>query len=128
MLQGIWRAFYNDVEAQCGPDGAYRGVRDFAAKIAEHAARIAGVLTIIDNLHASDIGDANMESAVILAEWYLVEAARLQQACRTDPGLLRAQALLDWMNGREMRFSDVLRLGPAQTRVKKDAEAAGRPE
>jgi Protein of unknown function (DUF3987) len=122
-----WREFYNMVEGQCGPDGKYRGVRDLASKIAEHAARIAGVLTIVDNLRAAEIGDAAMASALILAEWYLDEAARLQQACRTDAGLLRARALLDWIAGRDgpdVRFSEVLQFGPSATRTKKDAEAA----
>jgi hypothetical protein len=122
-----WREFYDTVEGQCGANGKYRGVRDLAAKIAEHAARIAGVLAIVDDASTDAIGDASMASAVILSEWYLNEAARLQQACRTDPTLLRAQALLDWLVTRdasEARFADILRLGPSATRIKKDAEAA----
>jgi hypothetical protein len=122
-----WREFYDSVEGQCGANGKYRGVRDLAAKIAEHAARIAGVLAIVDDASTDVIGDATMASAVVLSEWYLNEAARLQQACRTDPTLLRAQALLDWLvtrDGSEAKFVDILRLGPSATRMKKDAEAA----
>ncbi len=101
-----------------------RPIRDFAA---EHAARIAGVLTIVADEHAAEIPPEIMGAAVRLTTWYVDEALRLQQACRTDPALLRAQALLDWLGSRdetEVRFSDVLRLGPAPTRVKKEADSA----
>jgi hypothetical protein len=51
----IWRDFHDHVEMQCGADGPLALVRDFAAKAAEHAARIAGVLTIVEDLRAREI-------------------------------------------------------------------------
>jgi Protein of unknown function (DUF3987) len=51
----IWRDFHGHVEMQCGADGPLALVRDFAAKAAEHAARIAGVLTIVEDLRAREI-------------------------------------------------------------------------
>ena len=41
-----WRDFYNWIEERFGACGDLRPVRDFAAKAAEHAARIPGVLAI----------------------------------------------------------------------------------
>lgn len=123
----LWRAFYDHVEEQCGAQGDLRGIRDFAAKAAEHAARIAGVLTIVDDVQAPEIGADAMRSALTLTDWYIAEAVRLQQSARTDPKLLRAQALLDWLRSRgtaETEFRDILRLGPAQTRTKDAADAA----
>jgi hypothetical protein len=122
-----WQEFYDRVETECRSEGKYRSVGDLAAKIAEHACRIAGVLAIVADLDAVTIDDASMASALILAEWYLDEALRLQRACRVDPSLLRAHSLLVWLSGREatdVRFSDVLQFGPAQTRIKREAEAA----
>lgn len=124
-----WRDFYNWIEERSGSQGDLRAIRDFASKAAEHAARIAGVLTIVADERASAIPAEIMTAAVRLTTWYTDEALRLQQACRTDPALLRAQALLDWLSGREemdVKFSDVLRLGPAPTRTKKEADAAVR--
>jgi hypothetical protein len=124
-----WRDFYNWIEERCGPQGDLHPIRDSAAKAAEHAARIAGVLTIVADERTAEIPTETMSAAVQLATWYVDEALRLQQACRTDPALLRAQALLDWLGSREeaeVKFSDVLRLGPAPTRTKKEAEAAVR--
>ncbi len=122
-----WREFYDHVEEQCGPAGGLRNVRDFAAKVAEHAARIGGVLTIVDDMNASEVSATTIGRAITLADWYVAEASRLQRAARTDPKLLRAQALLDWLRSygsNEIEFRDVLRLGPAPTRTKDAAEAA----
>lgn len=119
-----WRDFYTWIEERCGPRGALRPIRDFAA---EHAARIAGVSTIVADERAAEIPTETMSAAVRLATWYVDEAVRLRQACRTDSALLRAQALLDWLGSRDetaVTFSDVLRLGPAPTRVKAEADSA----
>jgi Protein of unknown function (DUF3987) len=91
----VWREFYNQIEGQCGAEKSLMALAIFAAKAAEHAARIAGVITIVEDLHAREIGRDAMEGAVGLAEWYVCEALRLKQAGRTDPKLLRAAKLLD---------------------------------
>lgn len=123
----LWREFFDYVEGQCGPTGELRSIRDFAAKTAEHAARLAGVLAIVVDAHAPEIDAGTMASGVALAGWYVAEAARLQRSARTDPKLLRAQALLDWLRSRgapEVEFRDVLQRGPAPTRTKDVAEGA----
>jgi hypothetical protein len=124
-----WLTFHDHVEGQVGPDGPLRPIRDFAAKAAEHAARIAGVLTLVEDLRATEIGQPAMVSAVALVDWYLTEALRLNAAGRTDPAILQAKALLEWMqdrvgDGGEVFFRDVLRLGPSATRRLDAAEAA----
>lgn len=122
-----WRAFYDHIEGQCGPGNDLRPVQDFAAKIAEHAARIAGVLTIVDDFRATEINVEAMHSALTLADWYVNEAVRLQRAARTDPRLIRAQQLLDWMRERgEDVFSvrDIGKLAPPAFRVKAAADEA----
>lgn len=122
-----WRAFYDHVERQCGPGGDLRPIQDFAAKIAEHAARIAGVITIMEDRHAVEIGADAMRCALTLADWYVAEAVRLQQAARTDPKLLVAQRLLDWLRERDedvIAFREIVRLGPSPVRTKNGAEAA----
>ncbi|MCO5132448.1 MAG: DUF3987 domain-containing protein [Xanthobacteraceae bacterium] len=122
-----WRAFYDHIEGQCGPGNDLRPVQDFAAKIAEHAARIAGVLTIIDDFRASEIGIEAMHSSLTLADWYVNEAVRLQRAARTDPRLIRAQQLLDWMRERGeavINFREIVQFGPSAIRTKTSAEEA----
>lgn len=123
----MWRAFYDHIERQCGPGNDLRPIQDFAAKIAEHAARIAGVLTIVDEHHASEISAHAMQSALALADWYVNEALRLQQAARTDPKLVVAQQLLEWLRERRqdvIGFREIVRLGPASIRTKSAADEA----
>lgn len=123
----LWKVFHDHVESQCGKGSELKPVMDFAAKAAEHAARIAGVITIVGNLHAREIDAEAMRGAVTLADWYLNEACRLQQAGITDAGLRRAAALLEWLqsqSGGEVSFREILRLGPNPTRTKATAEAA----
>lgn len=123
----IWRTFYDHVEKQCGPHNDLHPVQDFAAKIAEHAARIAGVLTIVDDGGAAEIGVDAMSSALTLADWYVNEAVRLQSAARTDPRLVRAQQLLDWLRSRDQEaisFREIGKLAPPPFRTKAGADEA----
>lgn len=123
----LWRAFYNHIERQLGRGKDLRPVQDFAAKIAEHAARIAGVLTIVDDFRATTIGVEAMRSALTLADWYMNEAVRLQQGARTDPKLLKAQQMLDWLRERGkdvIPFREIIQYGPSPLRTKDAADAA----
>ena len=52
---GILREFYDHIESQCGSGNPLESIGDFAAKAAEHAARIAGVITIIEELSAKEL-------------------------------------------------------------------------
>ena len=120
-------AFGDHVEGQCASAEELGPVKDFAAKAAEHAARLAGVLTVVADAHATTINLATMADGIALADWYVNEALRLHHAGRRDPKLLRAQALLDWLRARnepEVSVRDVMRLGPGATRTKATAEGA----
>ena len=122
-----WKAHHDNIEQQCGKVGELAVIGDFAAKAAEHAARLAGVLTLLENIHAAEITADAMKCGIRLAEWYLSEALRMAQASRTDPGLLRAASLLDWSRARPedtFQVRDVLRLGPPSLRTKTVAEEA----
>jgi hypothetical protein len=123
----LWKWFFDHVERQSGQGGALCAIRDFASKAAEHAARIAGVLTVVNDLGAEEIGLAAMENAAALMNWYLAEAERLQGAARLDPKLARAAELLEWLQSREsaeVTFREIMRLGPSTTRTKERADEA----
>lgn len=122
-----WVEFYNDVEDQSAAGAAFCAISDFAAKAAEHAARIAGVITIVEDLFAREISVNIMSGAIAVTRWHITEALRLRAAGRTDPKLLTAQALLDWIlaqPGGQLSFREILRLGPNATRTAKEANDA----
>jgi len=124
-----WKACHDNIEAQSGKGGDLAVIGDFAAKAAEHAARIAGVLTVFGDVNAKEIGSEAMKGGIRLAEWYLAEASRLASASRTDPHLLRAASLREWLRSRPedtFQVRDVLRLGPTALRTKAAADDAVR--
>jgi hypothetical protein len=68
-----------------------------------------------------------MDCAVSLMNWYLGEAERLQGVARLDRRLLRAGALLEWMQTQgtsEIEFRHILQFGPSIVRTKAAAEDA----
>jgi len=124
---GTWKAFFDHIESQSSKQGDLAPIPDFAAKAAEHAARLAAVIAIVEDVHAFEISDAAMQCGVALADWYVAEALRLQQASRTDGRLLRAADLLSWLQGHDenqIGFREILRLGPNAVRTKEAAESA----
>ena len=127
----VWTRFFDHIEGQSGKGGPLQKIRDFASKAAEHAARIAGIMTVLEDTEAPAVGEPAMRNAVLLLDWYIAEAVRLDQFIRTEPELQAAQDLLDWMRRRagasddgRVVFRDITQLGPPATRPKKAAEAA----
>jgi hypothetical protein len=87
------------------------------------------VLTLYGDLRAEEIGEAVMADACELVDWYLREAIRLQAVGRTDPKLLQAQRLLDWMRANAdaaggVAFADLIKSGPGPLRTKEALEVA----
>ena len=69
--------FSDDVERRQLKGKDYEAITGTASKSAEQAARIAGVLTLWQNLDAISIDLLEMEQAITLARYYLDEAKRL---------------------------------------------------
>ena len=92
-----WREYADHVERLLAPGQPFEPIRGFANKLPEHAARIAAVLTLVDNIGAQHIDDETFERAVRLAEHYTQEALRLFGAGYASPGLRRAEALRNWL-------------------------------
>jgi hypothetical protein len=121
----VWIKFHDHVEAQLGYGGPLASIKAFASKAAEHAARLAGVITIVEDLHAREISLATMEGAITLLDWYISEALRIHQAGTTDPDLLSAKELLEWLQAqpdKTAHFREILRCGPNAIRMKAVAE------
>jgi hypothetical protein len=96
----LWLDFADSVEREIKPDRDFAQVSDFASKAAEHAARIAGVLTIAESPGASEISGATLDRAIAIVEWYLHEARRLAASLESDGRLVRADKLLQWIKSR----------------------------
>ena len=125
--KAAWVALHDHIEAAMAPDGALENLRDVGSKAAENAARIAGVLAIIENPEAASISSEAMSSGCELAAWYVGEALRLSDAYRRPASLRNAIRLRDWLvakGKREVSLREVMQYGPAPVRLKTQAEAA----
>ncbi len=90
-------AFADEVESGQRTDGPYAAITAFASKAAEHAARIAGVLTLFEDLGAMDVSEQSMADAIILARFYLSEAKRLHDGAIIPKDVQDAEKLRVWL-------------------------------
>ena len=93
----MWIAFHDVVEIQQGRGKELEAARPWASKAAEHAARLAGVLTIMENPHATQINDTAMENGIVLAGFYLSEHLRLTGTGRAERATNHLRVLWDWL-------------------------------
>jgi hypothetical protein len=124
-----WIAFSDETEKAIGENGRFAQIKSFAGKLAEHATRIAGVLTLIEDLNATEISVETMDNGCKLASFYAEEALRLFYAGKTSPEIMEAQRLLDWLLKRPddlICLPDIYQLGPSSIREKAIASQAVR--
>ncbi len=89
--------FNDEIEQHLGAEGALRPISGFAAKALEQAARIAGILTLVDDLDAGLAEVEAMERGIALIRHYLGEMVRLRDAAAIPRELLDAAKLWDWI-------------------------------
>ena len=95
--RSAWIDFYNRVERSMRRGGKAAGLRDVAGKSAEQAARIAGVLAMVDNPRATEIDGDAMLRGIGIAQWYLDEAIRLAADVKEAAPLQDADVLKAWI-------------------------------
>ncbi|MFM2149843.1 MAG: hypothetical protein RLZZ187_2149 [Pseudomonadota bacterium] len=125
--RACWIAFADHIERQLSEGGAMAPIRPLANKLAEHAARIAAVLTLVHNLDADEIGSEAVEAGIELAQHHAAEALRLDAAGQVPEKQRTALRLLDWLKttwGDELvSLPDITRLGPNSIRSRDTAKA-----
>lgn len=122
----MWIDFHNEVETQIADGLKYAPVRGLANKAPEHAARIAAVLALYDDLEAKEISTQHMESGIVLTQHYLGESLRLGEAGAGDSTLEWAECLLKWLHGKwgkgVVSLPDIYMLGPNAIRSRDKAK------
>lgn len=96
----IWMDYSDAVERRMSKDGAFEQIKGFANKLPEHAMRIAGVLTLIDDINARVISADVLRRAIIIAEYFASEALRLFDSGMISPTIHLAQLLLEWIENK----------------------------
>lgn len=75
--QDAWISTYNYIEHNSGSHGIYRDHTEYASKMAENIARLAGVLHIFEHPESDIISEATLLSAADIIFWYANEYMRL---------------------------------------------------
>ncbi len=117
----IWIAFHDETEGGMGETARFVELCDVAGKAAEQAARVAGVLTMIDDPHSCVISAGVMARGCRLMRWYLSEALRLTDEHHVPQEMTDAQTILKWIRVRGLRQVDaaaIQKSGPGPLRRK----------
>jgi hypothetical protein len=119
--RALWIAFYDEIEAKIEAGNSLAPIRAFAAKLAEHAARLAGLLAIYDarDLKPANIGGSAMANGIRLARHYASEALRLHGVASVAPDRLLAAQVLAWwrkQTSRQQHLATIYQLGPHAAR------------
>jgi hypothetical protein len=125
--RALWIAFHDHAETQIAPGGAWRPIRAFGAKMAEHAGRLAAVLAVYADPEAREVAAEHVANGIILAQHYAAEMSRLVGAASVTPELQRAAALLRWWQERadpRCHLAAVYQYGPNAIRSAEAARAA----
>lgn len=124
VARALWIEFYNESERQQAKGGELEHVRAWASKAAEHAARIAGIVTVIHDPGAPEVSGATMAGAIEVAAFYLAEHVRLMGESQEQQHAARLHALLQFLRerGGRVRHADVLQATPRPVR---DLKAEG---
>jgi hypothetical protein len=119
--------FYNTVEVKLLNEGELSTVREFGSKAAEHACRIAGVMTMIAQPDAINVNVETMHSAVDLVWAYIREHVRLAGVANIPEEVHNAQVLLEWIASKKLstlNATRVMQYGPYAIRTAPVAKAA----
>jgi hypothetical protein len=117
----LWIAFYNHVEREQAEGRELEKARPFASKAAEHAARIAAIITLMNDSDAKAVNADAMDGAIQLSAFYLQEHLRLTNTGRQERHDTHLRVLLAWLTerGPHVPKADVLQKSPRQIRALK---------
>jgi hypothetical protein len=118
---------YNSIEAAQQDNGELVTIREFASKAAEHACRIAAVLTLMSQGDAIAVDRETMRSAVELVQFYLREHVRLAGAAAVSLEIGNAVKLQEWLKRtgrRDVTARNIMQKGPYAIREAPAAKAA----
>ncbi|MBS1208777.1 MAG: prophage [Proteobacteria bacterium] len=121
-----WIFVANQIEDAIRPGGLFCVASDYASKVAENIARIAGVIHAFSGSDGTQIQIETLRSATAIAEWYAKEFVRLFAPADPLRALVHDAILLEnWIvkivqarNWRYIEKNFILQYGPSQLRSK----------
>jgi hypothetical protein len=100
-----WIGFSDHLERQQAPDGPLAEVSDLASKMAQHALRLAAVVSYFEggeNVVRDGISLAAMNAGIAMGEFFLSEALRLFNAGSVDEDSDNAHTLVEFIRKEQL--------------------------
>lgn len=123
-----WDMYTDHIEAKLGSRGELEAIADFAGKIVEHALRLAGVMTIVDNPNATTIHKYMLWRAANLMEYYTAQYFRVFDDSELPEDILDAESMKDWLHNDYdedyVTLNELKHNGPHGLRKKADSIVA----
>lgn len=119
QAKALYEAFYNDLENRISKTGDLYPIKSLAAKMPEHACRLASVLSIYQDHQLLELSRDIMDSGIMVAKYYLEEALRLQKRSNPNKTLGSAEILYDWLVGENkahVSLVEIYQRGPNSLR------------
>jgi hypothetical protein len=101
--RAMWIAFIDAIERELAPGGRLADISGFAAKMGEHAARLAGVISVIQDRTVTEISDRALANGIVLAQYYGQEALRVIGIGSADDDTDNASTLIAWIREKGLR-------------------------
>lgn len=122
--QGEWEQIFNQIEYAIRPGGAFCETRDYASKVAENIARVAGIFHAFEGCEGTNISVETLRSAAQVTLWYTGEFVRLfsppgPQDVINNYARLLDQWLIDFAKSTGqlvIHRNDLLQIGPNKLR------------
>jgi hypothetical protein len=123
----VWVAFFNETEVNSGAEGQFCPIVAFSAKMAEHAGRLAALLSFYDDPTSIEVSKYHMECGINLSRHYAAELMRLKGGAAVGLDLKLADLVLKWMQGQGgdiFCLTDIYQFGPTAIRTAAAARQA----
>lgn len=98
----MWKQFADFVEKMIGPDGELEPIAGFAAKLPEHAVRIAAVMAFFEDKSMRIISPRALAAGIEIAKFYAAEALRLFGVGSTDEDTENAAQLVEFIRKKKL--------------------------
>lgn len=120
---------HDEIEVGLAPRGPFSRIRAFASRVVENATRLAGIITLFDDLEATAVSRVAAESGAQLARFYIDEFSYLYELGQTSKDHSAAGQLGAWLAkqygpGGVGHDKDVSQFGPAAFRKAGDRRPA----
>jgi hypothetical protein len=96
---GLFNEFTDYIETRIIPEGHLETIKGLANKLPEHAARIASMFALIENIQANIVSYKHLKMGICIAKYYGEEALRLVRDGKTNPDIALAEKVRVWLEG-----------------------------